>query len=352
MPNLYIYSIHTVLFNERQRMVHSALQTIRELAIAEGYHVNMIFITKPDSDSIDVKSLETRVNYNPTNDAFFDKHISTLSMPQISQTMKHEAVWDKIVIAPKEDDALHLVIEDDSLIAEDSKCFLTELFKNKAKFSQPWDILFLGLMSGIVPTESLDIRPTSVTYKLLPCKEAYFINTKTAFRLKGGLSTIRFTLSLYLSHSIATLNLESYYLNKRITIDGSKLGIVPSTVRNNNMLILNAEAMHLTELSKQTPIDIEKYMKDVNDINTRLQQFQSPNVMHLYAKCHLQAKKYKEALPLMEQSISMMQSRKGCLGNTSEIVQDLIKIYGYMQQDLPELLSKKSKWINTEPVQL
>lgn len=351
MPNLYIYSIHTVLFNERQCMVHNALKIIRELAIAEGYNVNMVFITKPDTDSIDIKSLETRVNYNPTNDALFDKHINTLSLPQISQIMKHEAVWDKIVLTSKDDD-LNLVIEDDVLIAEDSKCFLTQLFKNKATFSQSWDILFLGLMSGIVPTESLDIRPTSQIYKILPCKEAYFINKKTAFRLKGGLSTIKFTLSMYLSHSIATLNLDSYYLNKRITIDGSKLGIVPSTIRNNNMLILNADAMHLTELSKQTPNDIEKYLKDVNDINNRLQQFQSPNVMHLYAKCYLQAKKYKEALPLMEKAIGMMQSRKGCLGNTSELVQDLIKIYGYQQHDLPELLSKKSKWITTNPIQV
>jgi GR25 family glycosyltransferase involved in LPS biosynthesis len=352
MPDLFIYAIHTVLYQDRQQMLHQAVQCIRELALKHDYQVNLTFMTKPDPSMIDIKEMESRISYKPVNDPLFDANMPILSLQQLSQLLKHEAVWNKIIQnGSKNVDNLHLVIEDDIIITDDSKQFIQQLFQSKGRFENEWDILFLGLMSGVVPTEPLGIRSTQNEYRILPCKEAYFIKPKTAFKLKGGLTTIRYDTRIYLSYMIATLNLASFYLNKRITVDTSKLGIVPSTVRTNNLLILNAEAMKLHELAQETPTDVERYLERAKSIYDSLQQFNSGNIIYSYAQCHIQAKKYKEALQLLEQAAAVLQGRKGCIGNNSTLVQDMVRIHANTQSDLPELLAKKSKWVKIEPIQ-
>lgn len=332
-------------------MLQQAIQILREIAIKYNYEVNLVFITKPDPQMIDVKELEAKVSYKPVNDPMFDANMPVLSIQQISQLLKHENIWNKVLQnGGKNPEDLHLVLEDDIIIVEDSKDMIHTFFKSKGIFDKDWDILFLGLMSGNNPNESLDIRPTSQEYRILPCKEAYFIKPKTAFKLKGGMTTIRFDTRIYMSYLIATQNIASYYLNKRFTVDTSKFGIVPSTVRVNNQLILNSNAMQLVEYAKQEAKD-DSYLVKAKTMYEALENIHSPNIIHAYAQCHIQAKKYKEALSLLEQAIQILQIRKGCIGNHSEMVQDMIRIHSYTQADLPELLSKKSKWLNVEPLQ-
>lgn len=187
--------------------------------------------------------------------------------------------------------------------------------------------------------EPFGLRSTQTEYRVLPCKEAYFITPKTAFKLKG-LTTIRFDTRLYLSYMIATQNMDAYYLNKRFTVDTSKFGFVPSTVRVNNELILNSDAMQLVDMTKQTPNDGDSYLAKARTLFESLQKIQSPNVIHSYAQCHIQAKKYTEAMALLEQAIQLLQMRKGCIGNNSAMVQDMIRLHSFTQPDLPELLSK------------
>ena len=351
MPTLNIYSIHTVQYQDRQQMLQQAIKTLREISVQYNYEVNLVFLTKPDPPMIDVKEMEARVSYKPVNDPLFDANMPILSIQQISQLLKHEAVWNKVLQnGGKNPQDLHLVLEDDVIIVEDSKDMIHKFFQSNGDFGNEWGILFLGLMSGNNPNESIGIRSTSQEYRLLPCKEAYFIKPKVAFKFKGGMSTVRFDTRVYMSYMIATQNIPSYYLNKRFTVDTSKYGFVPSTVRANNQLILNNEAMKLMEYAKQEATD-ENYLVKAKIMYNLLEKLQSPNVIHSYAKCHIQAKKYNEALTLLEQAVHLLQIRKGCIGNNSEMVQDMIRIHSYTQSDLPELLSKKSKWLKVEPIQ-
>jgi len=324
---------------------------LREIAIKSNYEVNLSFINRPDPQMIDLKEMEARVSYKPVNDPMFDANMPVLSIQQISQLLKHEIIWNKVIQnSGKNPEDLHLVIEDDVIIVEDSKDMIHKLFQSNGVFSNEWEILFLGLMSGNNPNESLDIRPTSQEYRLLPCKEAYFIKPKAAFKLKGGMATLRFDTRVYMSYIIATQNILSYYLNKRFTVDTSKYGFVPSTVRVNNQLILNNDAMQLVQHAKKEAKD-DSYLVKAKAMYESLEKIQSPNIIHAYAQCHIQAKKYKEALVLLEQAIHLLQIRKGCIGNNSEMVQDMIRIHSYTQSDLPELLAKKSKWLKVDPIQ-
>jgi GR25 family glycosyltransferase involved in LPS biosynthesis len=351
MPTLYIYSIHTVQYQERQQMLQQTVQILREIGIKSNYEVNLVFLTKPDPPMIDLKDMEARISYKPVNDAIFDANMPVLSIQQISQLLKHEAVWNKVLQnSGKNTEDLHLVLEDDVIIVEDSRDMIHKFFQSKGFSGNEWEILFLGLMSGNNPTESLGIRPTSQEYRLLPCKEAYFIKPKAAFKLKGGLTPVRFDTRVYMSYMIATQNIAAYYLNKRFTVDSSKYGFVPSTVRVNNQLILNSDAMQLEEYAKKEATD-ENYLVKAQLMYSKLEKLQSPNIIHAYAQCHIQAKKYKEAQSLLEQAVHILQVRKGCIGNNSQMVQDMVRIHSYTQSDLPELLSKKSKWIKVEPIQ-
>ena len=334
MIYIHVFAIHTDELVFRKKFLINALKTIEDMCKAKSYCFNTYIIK--DATEVIVEALKT-------DDIDFDNKIIRLEKTHESNFSKQRQAMQKIIELEKEekegDVHYYMCMEDDCV-------FLPQFVANLETFLEnpvivPWDILFLCVCQPN-ELENYTFNNTRELFKILPSKECYLINVKTATKLLSSLEKMRFQYRLQLSHWIyKNPEIVSKYPTKRISIEGSKVGIMPSSVNDNNVLIYNRDFIRLFNmvLGRDT-LDIDEATKIYN-LSSHLK---SPDIIHLYAVLMFKKERMDEAKELFMEAVNENILKNGKLEKNSEMLNNAINICGIYQPDRDDYRKTPSKY--------
>jgi tetratricopeptide (TPR) repeat protein len=222
------------------------------------------------------------------------------------------------------------------------------LYNTHNSTANDWDMLFLGLAPPT--TDSFSLK--RFTDKVLPCKEAYFVNKKTASRLVKSWSenklshSLRVQLSKYLKNNT---DIKVMYTNQRVTLDGSKLGLFPTTINRRNILFFNAEYIKLFHIFNSSKEDIKEKYNEAKSVYKLVQSNNgmnpiSPDITHIFGLIEYKLGNYDQAEELFTTAILETVKQQGLITNNCELLTNAIINYGNVQKDVNAIFTNPSKY--------
>lgn len=354
---LYIYCIHTQHLTNRALRSHGVFIELSKAAKENGFDVTPILIIKNDPADLqnNMEKLQSMVKKDIVNDELFDSYNKNFNIQMISNFEKHKDAWKRIYSLDTNinDNVFHLVIEDDVFIVKESIEYFKKLLNIIKTNSFKWDMLFLGIPSpdNNDDNDNLDlINLNNSSIKIIPSKESYFITQQTARRIYDTFNYYKYILRVQLSYLFFTnpTAYNIYYTNKRITIDGSKVGIFPSSIHETNHLVYNNEYMTLYSYFSKDTSDILQNIDDINDIYKKISVLKNIDFDILYSKILLKINKLDDAKNILLNSLNYYKSSQAIVNNRSELINMIIDISAKTQDDLDNLISLPSKFENLD----
>lgn len=347
MQTLYMYVIHTQALKLRAMHIHGVIQNIRTIALACGYDVHVRLIMSPDPHELQgqLEELQKIVNYDPVNHEIYDGLRQILSTEIISNMKKHHDAWKRIAEHADDTNDLHLVLEDDVFMIPQSTDHLSKLFKVLRASKESWDFVFPGISANDDSSVDQQLKPLRELAEVLPCKESYFVRPSIAKRCLSEWTVLRYTLRFQLSYWFYKNPwVKTMYVSKRVFLDGSKLGVMPSAVHPNNILVMNKEFMDLYKFWRMEKDDIKKNWGMIQKIYDSVTSMNSPDMMQIFGQILLKTGKLRDAKKLFLQAISNLETHNCPVRSQSELYQSLISLHEHMQDDLQEITRKPSKY--------
>jgi hypothetical protein len=313
MIYINVIAIHTDELVFRKKYLLSALKTIEEICTKYGY-LYKIHIIKEAFDVV------------------FESENSKLEKTHQSNFSKQKQAIQRIVDLEKihevGDMHYYMCIEDDCV-------FLSQFVQNLERFFEKisafkWDILFLCICQP-EDQEMFAYCDTRGVFNLLQSKECYMITCDAAKKLLPYLEKMTASYRHQLSEWIQkNPEIISKYLSKRTSVEGSKVGIMPSSVNNSNTLIYNSDYLKLFNmvLGKE-PLDIDVATKIYN-VSSHLK---SPDIIHLYAVLLFKTEKLAEAKEFFLEAVNQSILKNGKLDKNTELLNNAINICGLYQPD-------------------
>lgn len=345
-PTLYIYLIHTESLTHRAMRVHGAIQALRTVAMKCGYKVKPLIILKPNPTDLQPKlpELNSMVTYDSVGDDMFDSLRQILSVEAISNIEKHKETWERIY----ETDSQHvkdlfLVLEDDVFVVPDGLQGFEKVLMHEKENPRIWDLLMLGLCEG--GADGQIYRNLRDLIKVLPCKESYFITQQTAKAMYDSWTKYRYIMRTQMSWYIrSNPSLRVYYPTHRCFLDGSKVGITPSSIHPNNMLIFNREYMDMFSYMSKTPAEIQKDFHKIQSTYKAIEHLRNSDIMHIMGVLTYKTGKVKEAEKILRQAVEENKKQQGILNSRSDLMNNLVQLYEHMQDDLTDIFKTPSKF--------
>lgn len=346
MRVLNIYLIHSVHLVNRIPYINKTVDIVKKIAEKNSIFVKVNVLQQHSTDNIEQniefynKMVKFEKEADDNADEQFNTFIAPLNVSQISNIEKHKEAYKMI----DSENELHLIIEDDVLAADDYIKNIEKLFDEIGKEGLcEWDIL-LTCMSSIDQENSLKIVNSRDQYKFFICKSSYFIKPIVAKRLLKYFEVIRYNLKIGISKFVwDNKDIRSCVLNRHTFIEGSKIGIFPSSTNDINYLHQNFQYIQLVKISNNTEIT-EEMMKEVMVIFDDLHQMNSPDVLHTMGLIYFKRNDFTQAKKYMEEACDKLISGFGNVSKSSEILNNAINMFQFDQPHLEECKKKSSKY--------
>jgi hypothetical protein len=245
---------------------------------------------------------------------------------------------------------LHLIIEDDVIILKDYINNIIELIDDlnasdsasNRNSDNDWDILFTCLNVINNPEKFINIDDL---YNIIISKSCYIIrNRELCEKLYSITDTFKLNIKLTLSKFIKENKYKAMSYNKITFLEGSKLGVYPSSVNPNNYLFLNNNYIALKKISEKTELT-EEDIKNAENIYANSLNIPSVDVQNIMGVIYYNYKDYKKAKEYMYMSLSNLKKCKGyTIMKNNEILSNTINIYKYDQDLLAECMLSKPKY--------
>ena len=356
---LHIFIIHSEGLTQRATRLHGVVQNMRVAAQYLGFDVRPYFVLTPTAEDVGNNQAQysPKISYDPTGIPELDNTIKVVSVEILSNFQKHINAWKMIgdAVAVGNDNDYYMVLEDDTFMLPDSFPAYVELLK-LVQISKDWDVIIMGIAhkSAGSDTSPLTLHDTSKLFKMLPTKDAYMITKETATRLYADFSDtdtskIKFPMRGQLSWYIQTHpDLRVRNPSKQVTIDGSKLGLTPTSLHESNILIFNAEYMQLLEYMNKNNEVIKADIEQIKVIFQAVDSLESSDVLHLYGILLFRAGLLEESYGIMSKALKMLKDKQGLVNSRTELVNNFIDMCKSMQTDIKEtdILSTPSKYLN------
>ena len=205
------------------------------------------------------------------------------------------------------------------------------------------DILFTSLadLDSNVP---LALKDSRKHYKLLLTTSTYFIRPYLADKLYTYLDVYKLQLKHGIGYYIwKNKDVKACVLNKHTFLEGSKLGLFPTSVNNSNFLYQNSQFIALAKLTTASEIS-DDMLKEADKLFEILEKFENPDVLHTMGVLYYKRNDWTKAKQYMTQACEMLQKHHGYVSKSSEILNNAINIYQYEQVLLEECKKKTSKY--------
>ena len=361
MIKLNIYVVYSEELENRHTTINSSISLIKDICTQKNIEVKINVISEPGKEHINkyITNFNTRVNYDKfAGNNIYNELITPLNVCQISNFEKHRYIYKLILDNSKESEVgaaneLHLIIEDDVIVLKDYIANISDFIEDldqsanaanaaNATDAESWDILFTCLNVVNNPAKYININDL---YNIIISKSCYVIkNREMCAKLYEATNTFKLNIKLTLSKFIKDNNYKAISYNKITFIEGSKLGLYPTSVNPNNYLFLNNNYIALKQLSEKKDLN-EDDIKKAEQIFSESQNIQSIDIQNMMGIIYFNYKNYKKAKEYMTTSLSNLKKCKGySIMKNNEILSNTINIYKYDQDLLDECIVAKSKY--------
>jgi hypothetical protein len=347
MQSLNVFLIHSPKLTLREQRMHLTMKQLEQMCQKYGYRMRVFKQESFEPNDLQPKleEISKQIRYDKTGDEDFDRGLQPLSVQQLSNFYKQKEALKQIVqmgklpmVSLKD---LYLVLEDDALILPEFQRHLECFFENPA--SSTWDLLTFSMSKPFGnpndPYEYINARGFG---KVLPGKESYMIQPKIAEQLLKDLETIQFTYRLQLSYWLYTHpEIRLKCPSHRMFIEGSKIGFLPSSTTENNVLVYNQEFMQMFKMMVgQNDYDFQKGRQYYRVI----EHLKAPEAMHLYAVMLHRENKLEQSKDMFMDALNEMVAKQGLITPRSELLNNAINIHGMVQEDMEKITSQPSKY--------
>ena len=352
MIRLNIYLVYSEELENRRTTINSSVSLVKDICQQKNIEMKLHVITEPSKVYINtnISAFNSRVNYDKFADtaSIYNDLIMPLNACQISNFEKHRYIY-KLIAGTKAsvDDKvkdIHMIMEDDIIILKDHIENISALIDdlNAGGEDDDWDILFNCLNVVNNPEKFIDINKL---YNIIISKACYIIkNAEMCEKLYNATNTFKLNLKLTLSKFLKDHNYTAMSYNKITFIEGSKLGLYPSSVNPNNYLFLNNNYIALKQIAEKKELTDDD-MKNAEKIYKESQNISSIDIQGLMGTIYQNYKDYKKAKEYMSASLSALKKCKGySIMKNNEILNNTINIYQYDQDMLKECAAVKPKY--------
>jgi hypothetical protein len=184
---------------------------------------------------------------------------------------------------------------------------------------------------------------THIEYSVLQIAKILIKLIKHTDSFDNYIYIIRIQLSQYL---INNNGFNIFFTNKRITIDGSKIGAFPSLIHETNHLVYNSEYMQLYSYLLKDKNEINKDFVQISKIHKSVECIKNSDIELLYSKILLKIGNIENAKNTLLLALTYAKTNNALLNNRCEIINMLIDISGKTQNDLEKLINNTSKYTN------
>ena len=346
---LIIYLLSTKKLEARVKNVNLTIETIKIICKKLNINIRVNIIDKPDKEDIEenINDYNKRVDYSKySGDNEYNDLIIQLNTNQISNFEKHRMAFKNIIDNDNDNDndndkeKLYLIMEDDVIIGKNYVENIENMLNNI--YNKDWDILFTSLNSIIDERIYIDYKSI---YKKLISKACYFVKPRICKVLYNDMNEFKLKYRNFLCKFVAD-NSDKYKIlvyNRNTFIEGSKIGLYPSTINPTNYLYFNNLYIELIKIYIKDDItsgDIEKATELFQKNN-----FDSPDILDIMSCIFLKSKDYNNAKKYSEYAIKSLVSNNGYLQKNSEILNNSINVWKYDQDMLKECKKTIPKYI-------
>ena len=343
--NIYLI-ITEKLFPTRKKYTNATLEKLCNILNSNNISTSVVKVSKPDTEDLNVDILK-EIKLEKTGIENIDKFLSVISLEHISNIKKHITCYESIVSSGKD---YNLILEDDILITKDYEENILHMIKDCLELHiKDWDILFCCISTDGTSLNNNLLSNVYDMYNTLPAKSSYFIKKSMASQLISYIDHFKYSMRGILNRFIIENknNFKFKMYNKHTILEGSKIGIFPTTINNNNILFQNTDYMNLIKLLNSKELTLVEY-NQAKTIENNLSQLQSPDVYHIMGIiCH-KMNNHKEALEFFEKALKITKEKNGLISKNSELLNNTINLFQMLQDDDIKLFQEKpSKWINS-----
>jgi hypothetical protein len=335
-----IIVIYTKSLSNRTQYINSTLTFLKNICEKYNLKVNIIIVDSPNNNDIlsDSEKYNKRVNYDKIENCKYNNNIIPLNPNQISNIEKQRNALLKV-----KENEYNLIIEDDVIISKDYIDNIELLIKN-INILENLDIL---ITSDFIynENENIELLFFKEYDKILISKSSYFINKKTADKLFESTNIFKYDYKVSLTKFLINNedNMDSRILNKCTFLEGSKVGIFGTSLKNKNFLSQNSQYIELAKLVNLNIID-DNIIKNATDIYKLLENLENPEIDHLYALVHYKSNDINNTKKYLNKAIINMKKNNNYCSKSNEILNNAINIYKLDQEYFEECINLKSKY--------
>jgi hypothetical protein len=266
--------------------------------------------------------------------------VKLMHLRQLSNALKHLAAIRRVVScsvppgvgAPR----FALVLEDDALFGDQMVEAVTRVALDAP---QDADIVFLGLPSTRKPPSagqpsSFDDPLQLFASHVLPACDSYLITPAGAAKLAARFLPIRFCTTAHLTYLLRAGIVKSYVAVPNAFVDGSKVGVLTSSLNANNQLMWNNPYCRAEAVLRQRPYGPEERGKFEQAWGEQMFK-EHPDALVLRADHYAAVGSIEEASAAYAKALEMYD-RMGCIvNNSSDWLRRYMNLSAFKQADLP-----------------
>jgi hypothetical protein len=258
----------------------------------------------------------------------------------ISNALKHHEALSEIAREYNGGDGdpqrFSLVVEDDAVFSEEQ---MIDAIHRATTYAPPdADIIFLGLPSKRQISElshdraEFDDVSEFISSQVLPGCDSYLVSRSASKRLSSSFLPIRFSTNVHWTYLIRTgVVRKAYIAVPNAFVDGSKLGIFPSSISTNNQLIWNQGYCKLRQMVDSGKVSsLVGFEKLWNEQTSMLQNH--PDSLVLLADYHMRCGRVQDAVKVYGDALDAYE-KDGCIvNNTSDFMKRYMDAYEKLQE--------------------
>jgi hypothetical protein len=273
--------------------------------------------------------------------------VKVMHLRQVSNALKHLAAIRRVVScggapgapgAPGAGPRFALVLEDDALFGDQMVDAVTRAAQDAPEDA---DIVFLGLPSTRKPPaagqpSSFDDPLQLFSSHVLPACDSYLITPAGAAKLAARFLPIRFCTTAHLTYLLRAGVAKSYVAVPNAFVDGSKVGVLTSSLNQNNQLLWNNPYCRAEATLRRRPYGPDERAQFEQAWGEQMFK-EHPDALVLRAD-HLAAiGSIDEAATTYTKALEMYD-RMGCIvNNSSDWLRRYMNMYGLKQPDLVDV---------------
>lgn len=302
------FILTTNYLNNRSKYTETIIQYLKDAFDIEIIKTDIPFVDKTKLSECGIED--------------FDRSLTNINKYMADNIERHRYVYNLM----KENET-YLVLEDDNVMLNEHINNVKDFIKNKDTIMEDYDIGLIGLsVQELEPLKLVNYRLTG-NPNIIASKSAYMITGKFAKKLYENFNIHNYSMRVQLSKYIYdNVSVKIGIINKHIFIEGSKIGVLPSSFNKNNLLIFNPDYINLLKLMNNNG-----NIKEAESIFQKLRTLNSVDAYHLMGIFYHKSNMNDRAFEYFETTFQLLKEQKGYIGKDSEILNNCINIYQHNQ---------------------